>query len=37
MLQTEYEFTLPKGYVDQEGTVHSQGVMRKITNSAGST
>ena len=31
MLQTEYEFTLPKGYVDQEGTVHRQGVMRLAT------
>ena len=31
MLQTEYEFTLPKGYVDSEGTVHRQGVMRLAT------
>ena len=31
MLQTEYEFTLPKGYVDQEGTVHRDGVMRLAT------
>lgn len=27
-LQTEYSFTLPKGYVDQEGTLHRTGVMR---------
>ena len=31
MLQTEYEFTLPKGFVDSEGTVHKQGVMRLAT------
>lgn len=27
-LQTEYPFTLPKGYVDDEGTLHRKGVMR---------
>ncbi len=27
-MQTEFEFTLPKGYLDQEGNVHQQGVMR---------
>ena len=27
-LQTEYAFTLPKGYVDEEGTLHRTGVMR---------
>src|SRR4051812_48912790 len=27
-LQTEYEFTLPKGYVDHEGNLHRQGIMR---------
>jgi hypothetical protein len=27
-LQTEFEFTLPKGYVDSEGTLHRKGVMR---------
>ena len=27
-LQTEYPFTLPKGYVDKEGTLHRTGVMR---------
>jgi hypothetical protein len=31
MLQTEYEFTLPKGYVDRDGTVHRDGVMRLAT------
>ena len=29
--QTEYPFTLPKGYVDSEGTLHRQGVMRLAT------
>lgn len=27
-LQTEFPFTLPKGYVDDEGTLHRTGVMR---------
>jgi hypothetical protein len=27
-LHTEYPFTLPKGYVDNEGTLHRTGVMR---------
>ena len=31
MLETEYQFTLPKGYVDQEGTLHREGVMRLVT------
>tara|TARA_B110000263_G_C15117890_1_gene422908 strand:+ start:323 stop:703 length:381 start_codon:yes stop_codon:yes gene_type:complete len=31
MLQTEYEFTLPKGFVDIEGNLHKQGVMRLAT------
>jgi Zn finger protein HypA/HybF involved in hydrogenase expression len=31
MFQTEYEFTLPKGYVDKEGNLHRQGVMRLAT------
>lgn len=31
MLQTEYSFTLPLGYVDAEGTLHKQGVMRLAT------
>ncbi len=30
-LQTEFEFTLPRGYVDQTGTVHKTGVMRLAT------
>lgn len=28
MLQTEFEFTLPKGYLDAEGYLHRKGVMR---------
>jgi len=28
MLQTEFEFTLPKGYVDKDGNLHKKGVMR---------
>lgn len=28
MLQTEFEFTLPKGYVDKDGNLHRQGTMR---------
>src|SRR5512143_989420 len=31
MLQTEYEFTLPMGYVDAEGNLHLDGVMRLAT------
>jgi len=27
-LQTEFEFRLPKGYVDKDGTLHRDGVMR---------
>ncbi len=30
-LRTEYEFTLPKGYVDSEGHVHQKGCMRLAT------
>ena len=30
-LQTEFEFTLPKGYVDPEGNLHRKGVMRLAT------
>jgi hypothetical protein len=30
-LQTQFEFTLPRGYVDSEGTVHKRGVMRLAT------
>ncbi len=28
---TEYEFDLPKGYVDSTGTLHKRGVMRLAT------
>lgn len=28
MIQTEFEFTLPKGYVDGDGNLHRKGVMR---------
>ena len=28
MLQTEFEFTLPKGYLDGDGNLHRIGVMR---------
>ncbi len=31
MFQTEYEFTLPKGYVDEEGNLHKKGIMRLAT------
>jgi hypothetical protein len=30
-LQTEFDFTLPHGYVDPEGNVHKKGVMRLAT------
>jgi hypothetical protein len=30
-LQTEFEFVLPKGYVDSAGNVHKKGVMRLAT------
>ena len=29
--QTEYPFTLPRGFVDQEGNLHRNGVMRLAT------
>lgn len=29
--QTEYEFELPRGYVDDSGTLHKRGVMRLAT------
>lgn len=29
--QTEFEFTLPMGYIDEQGTVHKQGRMRLAT------
>lgn len=28
MIPTEFEFTLPKGYLDAEGNLHRKGVMR---------
>jgi len=31
ILQTEFNFTLPKGFVDETGTVHKQGIMRLAT------
>jgi hypothetical protein len=30
-LQTEFEFTLPRGYIDGEGNLHRKGVMRMAT------
>jgi hypothetical protein len=30
-LQTEFEFTLPRGYVDKDGNLHKQGTMRLAT------
>lgn len=31
VLQTEFEFTLPQGYTDEEGNRHQRGVMRLAT------
>jgi len=31
VLQTEYEFTLPRGYVDEDGALHKNGTMRLAT------
>lgn len=31
MLQTEFEFALPRGYVDARGTLHRKGTMRLAT------
>lgn len=31
MFQTEFEFVLPCGYLDEEGTLHREGVMRRAT------
>ncbi|MEA3354627.1 MAG: phage tail assembly protein [Campylobacterota bacterium] len=31
MFKTEFEFVLPKGYVDKEGNLHKKGVMRLAT------
>lgn len=30
-IRTEYEFTLPRGYIDAEGQVHRDGLMRLAT------
>ncbi len=30
-LRTSYEFTLPRGYVDQHGALHTKGTMRLAT------
>ena len=30
-LQTEYPFTLPKGYIDADGNLHRHGIMRMAT------
>lgn len=29
--QTEYEFTLPRGYMDSAGILHKEGTMRLAT------
>jgi hypothetical protein len=31
MLQTEFDFTLPRGYIDTEGNLHRNGIMRLAT------
>ena len=31
MFQTEFEFTLPCGFLDEDGTLHREGVMRRAT------
>lgn len=31
MLRTEFDFTLPRGYVDDQGTLHRRGTMRLAT------
>ena len=31
MMQTEFEFTLPRGYVDAHGGLHQHGAMRLAT------
>jgi len=31
VLQTEYDFTLPMGYADEDGTLHKEGKMRLAT------
>ena len=31
MFQTEYDFTLPMGFLDEEGSLHRDGTMRLAT------
>ena len=31
MFKMEFEFVLPKGYVDKEGNLHKKGIMRLAT------
>lgn len=31
MFQTDFEFTLPKGYLDSDGNLHRKGIMRLAT------
>lgn len=31
MFKTEFEFVLPKGFVDKDGNVHKKGIMRLAT------
>lgn len=31
MFQTEFEFVLPRGFVDKEGNLHKKGIMRLAT------
>ena len=31
MFKTEHEFTLPMGFIDQEGNLHLEGIMRLAT------
>jgi hypothetical protein len=31
MFQTEHKFTLPCGFLDEEGTLHREGTMRRAT------
>ena len=29
-IQTEFQFTLPKGYIDENGNLHKEGIMRLV-------
>ncbi|MBN2824208.1 MAG: hypothetical protein JXQ76_02705 [Campylobacterales bacterium] len=31
MFKTEFEFVLPKGYLDKNGNIHQKGIMRLAT------